>query len=59
MITTYDLVLTMNLSFRLTVFQVLFSRIAYLGLNIAEPKWPGGPCRPAGEKTPPTATLLI
>jgi len=23
------------------------------------PKWPGGPCRPAGEKTPPTATLLI
>ena len=28
-------------------------------LNIAQPKWPGGPCRPAGEKTPPTATLLI
>jgi hypothetical protein len=30
-----------------------------VGLNMAEPKWPGGPCRPAGEKTPPTATLLI
>jgi hypothetical protein len=28
-------------------------------LMIAEPKWPGEPCRPAGEKTPPTATLLI
>lgn len=26
---------------------------------IAQPQWPGGPCRPAGEKTPPTATLLI
>jgi len=32
---------------------------SYLELNVAERKWPGEPCRPAGEKTPPTAPLLI
>jgi hypothetical protein len=30
-------------------------KIPYLDLDVAERKWPGEPCRPAGEKTPPTA----
>ena len=34
-------------------------KIPYLDLDVAERKWPGEPCRPAGEKTPPTAPLLI
>jgi hypothetical protein len=37
----------------------LCSRIPYLDLDVAERKWPEELCRSAGEKTPPTATLLI
>ena len=40
-------------------FNVVFSNIPYLDLDDAERKWPGEPCRPAGEKTPSTASLLI
>jgi hypothetical protein len=48
-----------GLSFGSAVFNVVSRIFPYLDLNVPEPKWPGGPCRPAGEKTPPTATLLI